>query len=213
MPAARRATVAAVLLATVAFTLPAAATSADAAEPGVTCDDGVDTGTFFPGLDDVPKDEVVTHAEVGGNCSGSTAEGLTSFTGSFTGISCGGPHGSDSLGSGTEILTWNDGSTLTWQFDGPYLDHSPSGMYIDYGGRVTASRYQGLSLNSRLSWQSSTRAIVNTCGWLGHGRGLVPRMACQPECGAAEVRSCTPVPRRVASPVWTGSSSSTDRPK
>jgi hypothetical protein len=56
-------------------------------------------------------------------------------------------------------------------------------------------------------------AIVNTCGWLGYGGGLVPRMACQPECGVAEVRSWTPVPRRVTSAVWTGSSSSTERPK
>ncbi|WP_331744495.1 hypothetical protein [Kitasatospora sp. NBC_01300] len=159
MTAVRRAVIATALLATTALALPVAI-SAHAAESAVICSRGSDVTGFSPGLDPVTrKDQVVTHLDTGSLCSGATVPGLTSFVGAFSGASsniyCGGPTGSDSLGSGVEILAWNDGSTSTWKFDGPSLDHSPSGTYVDFHGRITAGRYQGLKPSGRLPRQDA----------------------------------------------------------
>lgn len=67
-----------------------------------------------------------------------------SFTGSYT-ASCISPIQS---GSGTETLTWNDGTTSTWNWSSTVATNAAGQLVGTYDGEIVAGRYAGASLNN-----------------------------------------------------------------
>ncbi|WP_327072264.1 hypothetical protein OG196_01620 [Kitasatospora purpeofusca] len=110
---------------------------------------GSDTTNYSPGLRTTSQTVSTYGTDEGHGCTGlGRISGLTSFSASFTGqytASCLSPIQS---GSGTETLTWNDGSTSTWQWSSSVATNSAGQLVGTYNGPITSGAYAGTNLNN-----------------------------------------------------------------
>ncbi|WP_030398118.1 hypothetical protein [Kitasatospora purpeofusca] len=110
---------------------------------------GSDTTNYDPGLRTFSQTVDTYGTDEGHSCTGvGRISGLNSFTASFTGhytASCVSPI---QAGSGTEVLTWNDGTTSTWSWSSTVATNSAGQLVGTYDGPITAGRYSGANLNN-----------------------------------------------------------------
>ncbi|BAJ26436.1 MULTISPECIES: hypothetical protein [Kitasatospora] len=110
---------------------------------------GSDTTNYNPGLRTFSQTVDTYGTDTGSGCTGvGRITGLTSFSASFSGTytaSCISPIQS---GSGTETLTWNDGSTSVWAWHSTVATNSAGQLVGTYDGTITTGRYAGANLNN-----------------------------------------------------------------
>jgi hypothetical protein len=110
---------------------------------------GTDTTNYKPGLLTTSQTVDTYGTDTGSGCLGvDQVTGLDSFTASFTGqytASCIAPIQS---GSGTEVLTWNDGTTSTWSWSSTVATNEAGQLVGTYDGPITTGRYAGANLNN-----------------------------------------------------------------
>ncbi|MCX4680162.1 hypothetical protein OG413_33655 [Streptomyces sp. NBC_01433] len=142
-------------LSAIVFILPAVAAQSAHAQPAsaeslilVECV-GSDTTNYSPGLRTFSQTVSTSGTDEGHGCTGlGKISGLNSFTASFTGsytASCISPIQS---GSGTEILTWNDNTTSTWDWSSTVATNAAGQLVGTYDGEIVSGRYAGADLNN-----------------------------------------------------------------